>query len=217
MVGEKETPALVHRKRSGALLFVGDVRGRAGRDPAGPRRDLDHVAAARAAEPHCLQVPVAVGDGLLRLQVLDEGNPFLQGLDDLLVVQAVGGRVLHGAAVDDGDAAPFPGEAREGRVPSRPPGAPAVAAHFGSTVEKRGRRAGVTCSRVRKFLARRRVIPYSAPPPKPARGRSSSGRAISLQSRKGRIPLPSAPVHSPGSGSIFNPSIPTTPKPSFKR
>jgi hypothetical protein len=81
-------------------------------------------------------MPVAVGDGLFRLQVLDEGNPLLQGLDDLLVVQTVRGRVLHRAPVDDGDAAPFPAEAREVRGLGRRPGALALAAHLGAVMEE---------------------------------------------------------------------------------
>src|SRR5207253_434946 len=79
------------------------------------------------------------------------------------------------------------------------------------TISKRRRRARVRCTSVRKFLSHRTVMPYSETPPKPTSGRSSSSREISAESRIGRIACPSPPVQSAGSGSIFKPSMPTTP------
>src|SRR5207249_7327597 len=122
--------------RAGPLLLVGDVGRRAGRDPAGARRQLDHIAASGAAEPHGGEVAVAVGDRLFRLQVLDEGDPFLQGLDDLLVVESVGRRLLQGAPVDDRDASPLPAELREVRLLAGRAGALSLPPRLGPVVEE---------------------------------------------------------------------------------
>src|SRR6266540_6695691 len=81
-------------------------------------------------------MPVAVGDGLLRFQVFNEGDSLLQGLDDLLVVQPVRRGLLQGAAVDDRDAAPLPAEAREVGCLSGRAGALALAAHLRAVMEK---------------------------------------------------------------------------------
>src|SRR6266581_1098126 len=81
-------------------------------------------------------MPVAVSDGFLRFQVFNEGDSFLQRLDDLLVVQPIRRGLLQGAAVDDRDTAPLLAEAREvGRLSCRV-GALALAAHLCAVVEK---------------------------------------------------------------------------------
>ena len=59
--------------------------------------------------------PNSSGNRLDGLEVLDEADSFLERLDDLLVVQAVGGRLLHRAPVDDVRAAPELHEPREVR------------------------------------------------------------------------------------------------------
>ena len=66
-------------------------------------------------------------------------------------------------------------------------------------------------------MSQRTVMPYSATPPKPDRRRSSSGAASSSQRSTARGGQTSAPIRSAGSGSIFSPSIPTTPNPALSR
>jgi len=63
----------------------------------------------------------------------------------------------------------------------------------------------------RKFLSQRTVMPYSDTPPKPARIRSSS------ESHNLRASTIGCVRNSSGTGSIFRPSMATTPKPSFER
>jgi hypothetical protein len=66
-----------------------------------------HVARLldRALEDHRLQVAVRVGLALARHQVLDERDALLQELGHLLVVETVGGRLLHRPAVHQRDPA----------------------------------------------------------------------------------------------------------------
>ena len=124
-MGGEEAPLGVERERVRELLRVRDVRRRPGGHEATARGQLDGFARASAQEPHGLQLPVLVRDRLLRLEALDEGDALLEGLDDLLVVEAIGGGVLHRPAIRDRHAAPRSAEAGEigefsGRVRALP-------------------------------------------------------------------------------------------------
>ncbi len=82
-VGREEAAALVQREGLRELLRVRDVRGGSRRHQARPGRQLQDFSAAGPAETHRRELAELVGDGLGRLQPLDEGNALLQGLDRL--------------------------------------------------------------------------------------------------------------------------------------
>ena len=131
----------VHRERSGELLLVDDVRRRSRGDETGPRGEREDLARSPELsvhvflplERHLLEGPVPVGERLHGVHVLDEDDAFFEALDDLLVVQAVGGRLGHRPAVEDPDAAPLPDQGDEvrrlpcpGRAGALRPDLPAV-------------------------------------------------------------------------------------------
>src|SRR5207237_1601204 len=63
--------------------------------------------------------------GLFCVEVFRKRVPLFHGLDVLFVVETIGGRLLHRAAIHDRDSSPFSAEARQGgslagRARSRP-------------------------------------------------------------------------------------------------
>ena len=102
---------------------------RAGSSTTSPARERRNRIARSAS--------IRVGHRLLGLEVLDERDPLFEGLDDLFVVEPIGRRLLHRAAVDDRDAAPLAAEARRSpalrrRARARSRSSP----HLRSVVEK---------------------------------------------------------------------------------
>ena len=73
----------------------------------GARRQLDALEPSRAREHHRPSTwPYSSGTASTGFEVLGERDALLERLDDLLVVQPVGGRVLQALAVGERDAAP---------------------------------------------------------------------------------------------------------------
>ena len=127
--------AVIDLERAGALALVGDVGRGAGGDEQAARRERHLLArplelALDQIEPlelHRLQRAALVGDAGERRQLLDEADPLLEELGDLLVVEAIGRAVGHVAPVDQRDAAPLLDQRREvrhlaGRDRARPLG-----------------------------------------------------------------------------------------------
>ena len=78
------------------------------------RRKRDDIVAAARPGPCTRQRhdrAAIVGDGLDRVEILRELDALFQCLDDLLVIEPVGGRVLQCLPVRDRDAAPRPNQA----------------------------------------------------------------------------------------------------------
>ena len=99
-------PAVVELEGARVLALVDDVGAGAGRDAHGARRQIDVRRRLARLKRIGLHVGALVEHGLGRRHVLDVAHALLEALDDLLVVEAVGGRVLEPLAVDERDAAP---------------------------------------------------------------------------------------------------------------
>jgi hypothetical protein len=70
------------------------------------RRGRALVGSRRPLEPHRAEVAVAVRDRHERVHACGEPDPFFEGLDDLLVILAIGGRLIDVLAVEKSHAAP---------------------------------------------------------------------------------------------------------------
>src|SRR5450759_584775 len=101
-------------RTAGPLPAVRDVRRGAGGDEerAAGKLDGGSVLPPEDDGPERAEL---VGDRLHGIDILDEADALLERLDDLLVVQAVGGRLLHRAPVGDVRTAPELHELREVR------------------------------------------------------------------------------------------------------
>ena len=122
----KELLLRVELERPRAFLLVHDVRRRPGGDEHGPRRQRDQrILPGRQIlrlplEDHGLQRAALVGNGFDRIDVLGEDDPFLERLDDFLVIQPVRRRIDHPLAIGERDAAPGPDQGHEiGRLACR--------------------------------------------------------------------------------------------------
>src|SRR5678810_234150 len=95
----KELLLAVHLEGARVLLFVSDVRSRAGSNQYGSRRQI-HIP-ARSTEPHRTNMVELIDDGFFRIEILDERYSFLERFDDLFMIQTVSRRIDHAFAIHE--------------------------------------------------------------------------------------------------------------------
>src|SRR3569833_375361 len=90
------------------LELVSNVRASACRTQHRTRCQADLLILPLASEPHAFDVAMRVNLSLLGLQAFQVVDPLFEGLDDLLMVPDIGGRVLHTPTVGACNSPPTP-------------------------------------------------------------------------------------------------------------